>query len=69
MLIKTKVMRIIQTGSRLFNIFKGIILDFIRIKDEKEIKREIRERQYQAALKKKKCLLDSSLYKIDIMDG
>ena len=69
MLIKASAMRIIQSGNRIFNIFRGIILDFIRIKDEKEIKREIRERQYQAALKKKKCLLDSSLYKIDIMDG
>ena len=62
-------MRIIQSGNRIFNIFRGIILDFIRIKDEKEIKHEIREKQYQAALKKKKCLIDSSLYTIDIMDG
>ena len=62
-------MRIIETGNKICNIFKSIVLNFIRVKDEKEIKRESRERQYQAALKKKNCLFDSSMHEIDIMDG
>ena len=62
-------MRIIKTVNRIWNIFKGIFLNSIRIKDGKEIKRELREKQYQAALNKKKCIINSSLYDIDMMKG
>lgn len=65
---KNNSMRLIKTGSKICNFLKNIVLDFIRVKDE-NIKREMGERQYQAALKKKKCLLDSRLYEIDVMDG
>ena len=62
-------MRIIKTANRIWNILKGIVLNSIRIKDGKEIEREFREKKYQAALKKKKCLINSSLYEIDMMSG
>ena len=62
-------MRIIKTANRIWNILKGIVLNSIRIKDGEEIKREFREKQYQAALKKKKRLINSNLYEIDMMNG
>ena len=59
-------MRLLETIN---TILGGIFLDTIRVKSDKEIQRELQERQYKAAAEKEKRLLNSKMYEIDIMTG